>query len=182
MLPEYEDSPVIQFRLGDGIDRRGFLGLGELKELRRLTGMGPVKLSRVMGDDPDPEHICEVIRLALIGGGADPAEAKGVAEYYCRPPRPMETAWTAAMALMGAWWKGIPKAAQGRAPSPTDDVDLTGLEADAIRMGLSLTDWRQMSVGEFIDLRQRFTAEGGRPAAPDEDDLAEMIGALQGAS
>lgn len=178
MLPEYEDSPVIQFRLGDGVDRRGFLGVGELKQLRRLTGMGPVKLSRVMADDPDPEHIAEVIRLALIGGGTDPKEALALAEYYCQPPRPMETAWVVAMALMGAWWKGIPKQAKAEPDSASDDVDFSLWEADAARCGVSIEALHAMSVGEWMELRRQFTKDATRPEAPDGETLDAMRAAL----
>lgn len=180
MLPEYEDSPVIQFRLGDGIDRRGFLGVGEIKQLRRVTGMGPVKLSRVMSDDPDPGHIAEVIRLALIGGGTDPKEAKSLAEYYCQPPRPMEVAWTVAMALMGAWWRGIPKQSKAAPRSVDEDVNIAKWESDAIKMGLSVEALHGMSVGEWLTLRREFTEGGDKPPAPDADDLKDMMAAAAG--
>lgn len=179
MLPEYEDSPVIEFRLGDGVDRRGFLGIGEIKELRRLTGMGPVKMARVLADDPDPEHIAEIVRLALIGGGADPREALALAGYYCQPPRPMETAWTVAMALMGAWWRGIPKQAQRTEGTEPEDVDLFAWEADAIRIGMTVEALHRMSVGEWLHLRRKFTEGGDKPPAPDADDLADMAAAAQ---
>lgn len=174
MIPEYEDSPVIEFRLGDGIDRRGFLGIGEIKELRRLTGMGPVKMARVMADDPDPEHIVEVVRLALIGGGSDPAEALALAQYYCRPPRPMEAAWHVAMAMMGAWWKGIPKEARGKPGRAAEDVDIAQWEADAARCGISLEALHRMSVGEWLALRRKFTEDADKPEAPDAETFMAM--------
>lgn len=167
MIPEYEDSPVIEFRLGDGIDRRGFLGVGEIKELRRLTGMGPVKLARVLADDPDPEHIAEIVRLSLIGGGADPQEALSLAQYYCQPPRPLEVAWRTAMAMMGAWWKGIPKPSKVKPATTRDDVDIAQWEADAARCGIGIEALHRMSVAEWLELRRKFTEDADKPEAPD---------------
>lgn len=173
-MTEYEDSPVIRFRLGDGVDRLGFLGIGEIKELRRLTGAGPVKLARIMADDPDPEHIADVVRLGLIGGGMEPKEALGLATYYCQPPRPMEDAWVVAMALLQAWWRGIPKAARKSSGKPLDDVDVSLWEAEAAKVGVGIEALHAMSVGEWVELRRHFTENGDKPDAPDADTVAAI--------
>ena len=104
------------------------LGLPQIRELERLSGLGILALyGKVMrGRFEGPggtfgfamdglagaDDIRETIRLALIGGGEaivggeitaiDPNRAVQLVEAYCPPAMPAEGAWTLAAAVLDA--------------------------------------------------------------------------------
>lgn len=80
-------------------------------ELERVTNTGigalylrAVALSFTIND------VAETIRLALIGGGATPAEAAQLVKTYVRN-RPMSETFPLALDILDARWNGAPEVA-----------------------------------------------------------------------
>ena len=153
------DGPVIHATLGDGKQRRFFLGGDELALIKREAGRGFYSLFVNFGRDAEPEEVRAVLRLALIGGGADPSEAADVVAYYASPPRPLKTAYLIAYECLEAAWNG--------AESKTSGLRLTTAEMDSY----------------FVDLEAAFIKGGGDPSVLKGKSFAEiqaLMNALRG--
>ena len=101
------------------IRARAFLGDGEhdlaltdpmILELERLTGLG---IGTIYGLLVDMRfgfpHVAETIRLALIGGGATPADAQALCLAYVAN-RPLAETYPVALDALMARWEGVPEA------------------------------------------------------------------------
>lgn len=80
-----------------------------IKELERVTGCGiGALIKRVIARDFHHGDISETIRLALIGGGADPAEASALVNAYA-VDRPLSQTYPLAVAILENLWAGEPQ-------------------------------------------------------------------------
>ncbi|GJE00895.1 gene transfer agent family protein [Methylobacterium isbiliense] len=92
-------------------------------ELERTTGAGIGALvRRVLPGDFHMKDTAEVVRLALIGGGAEPAEAAALVETYVTA-RPLHVGHELATLILMALWSGKP------APAPQADPDAAAVLA-----------------------------------------------------
>ena len=163
------DTPVIHADLGDGKKRRLFLSGDELAIIKREAGRGFYSLFINFGKDADPEEVRAVLRLALIGGGADPAEAADVVAYYATPPRPLKAAYLIAYDCLSAAWNGADQKSSGK-PLSDEETDryFIDLEAAFVKAGSDASVLRGKSFAEIQDLLK---ALGGKEdaALPDAD-------------
>lgn len=84
------------------------LGWGELALLQEATDCGPYfLLERLGGKHWRIGDISSAIRLALIGGGAEPAKALSLVEAYVKSRPPMENVMLA-YAIVSAGVQGAP--------------------------------------------------------------------------
>lgn len=78
-----------------------------IAELERLTGVGIGALcKRLFAGDFSHADICETIRLALIGGGAEPQEAANLVAVYASDA-PLGRVYPLAVAILQATWFGV---------------------------------------------------------------------------
>lgn len=83
-----------------------------LIELERVTGTGVGQLlRRVIAGDFHASDLSETVRLALIGGGASPAEAATLARVYIAE-RPLIEGHGLATEILLAAWNGVKAAAE----------------------------------------------------------------------
>lgn len=75
-------------------------------ELERLTDAGIGALcKRLFAGEFNHKDICETIRLALIGGGADPQEAANLVAVYASDA-PLGRVYPLAVSILEATWFG----------------------------------------------------------------------------
>ena len=87
-----------------------------LAELEKITGLGTGVLFFSMIPPAYPaEHLREIIRLGLIGGGMAPEQAKRLCDAYATN-RPIAETLALAWEILSARWTGKPEAA----PAPAD--------------------------------------------------------------
>ncbi|SFI84471.1 gene transfer agent family protein [Celeribacter neptunius] len=78
-----------------------------LAELERITGLGVGALYFQFVNGAYPVNLLtEVIRLGLIGGGADPEDAKRLCDAYAAN-RPLSEVFPLAFEIMEARWSGV---------------------------------------------------------------------------
>lgn len=161
------ESAVLKYDLGDGVERRLFLGIPELRQIKKETGRGFFTLWTHMAVDVEPDEIRAVIRLALIGGGESPQEAAKIVDYYCAPPRPLKDAYLAAGAVMDAIWNGVPKDKSSGPKASEDEINdlIENTVADMAKAGMSV-DMNDMSLADFLSFRKKLTEDKSKPAAP----------------
>lgn len=88
---------------------------GQLIELQEKLDAGPYfVLSRLIDGTWRMGDICEVIRLGLIGGGAEPLAALRLVRTYVEARPPLESLPTA-QAVLGAALMGAPDEKPGKA-------------------------------------------------------------------
>ena len=169
------DSPVIHADLGDGQQRRFFLGYDEIRLIEQECGAGFYTLFQAIASGSvRHQQVERVIRLALIGGGADPAEAAVLAQYYVSPPRPLKTPYLIAGRVLDAVWLGGTKEAKAAGEKiKLTDTEADGLvrvvEANLIRAGYS-AELSGLSVAQVIALHDEvFKPRDGKVRAPDAD-------------
>ena len=169
------DSPVIHADIGDGKQRRFFLGADELKQIKRECGRSWFALYQEFGRNADQIEVQAVLRLALIGGGMPGSEASELVQYYCFPPRPLQDAYLLAYDCLSDAWKGVKTTGKGRSLSVEEmDAFFDDLEADLIRKGHSPEIIKGKSFAEIQGMLARLSEGGESPAAPDEDMFAAM--------
>ena len=171
------DSPRIHFSLG-GETRRAYLGIEELRLLRRATGLGPFGLTKSLETDPDPDHVRAVVFYGLCGADTDPKDAGEIADYFAYPPRPMREANDAAFAICVAAWVGAYPESDDDTGEGSDEFDLDRLMAEAVTMGVDPND---MSVAEFYKFRKKWL-EIHQPQEASQEDLLKIIEDLEGGS
>lgn len=123
MTPDHR----IEVDVGDGVSRPAFLDVLALRELQRLTAMGPQRLwlsfqlHRNPDGDPGFDHVRHIIRLGLIGGGLPPKDALALVDFYVTPQYGLKNAHLQAALIMDAVWHGFPER--------TEDADRAGKTA-----------------------------------------------------
>lgn len=111
------------------------LGWGELALLQEATDCGPYYLlERLGGKHWRVQDISHTIRLALIGGGAEPTKALSLVEAYVEKRPPLENVMLA-YALVSAGVQGAPdeplKKPRGRARAKSSTVSRKASGASA---------------------------------------------------
>ena len=171
-------SPVIMGDIGDGKQRRLFLGADELRLIKRETGRGFYTLYSRFAVDAEPDEVATVLRLALIGGGMSPQEALELTDYYCRPPRTLEPAYLLAYEALSACWKGADDLkSSGKSKSFTNeemDSYFTDLEAALLRGGMDVSAIRGKSFAEIQALMMALSKDADKPEAPDAGTFAAI--------
>lgn len=169
-------SPILRRDLGDGQQRRLFLSIDELRQIRRETGRGFYSLYTKFADAEQGADIHEVeaiLRLALIGGGCDPREASQLVAYYCSPPRPMRKVYIMAHEVLGAAWNGS-EGGDSRDPGgPMQEAAIDGMfdemEANMLRAGLDPAFMRNRSIAEIQQVMNILMRRKGSAPAPDQE-------------
>ncbi|WP_108263678.1 gene transfer agent family protein [Mangrovicoccus ximenensis] len=103
------DEITIRFFFGDR-ERAFALTDPMMTELERLTGKGVAAIfDQLAGLGYKLDHLREIIRLALIGGGeTSPEEAKRLCDTYAAN-RPVFDLVTLALMILSARWYGADK-------------------------------------------------------------------------
>lgn len=172
------DSPVIHADIGDGKQRRFFLGADELRQIKRECGRSWFALYNEFGRNADQIEVQAVLRLALIGGGETPKEAAEIASYYCTPPRPLMPVYMLAMDVLKALWLGWePKKKAGGATAADMDNYFTDLEAALLKGGHDPAILKGKSFGEIQELLEAMRAE--EADAPDVDMFKAMKASIK---
>ena len=166
-------SPIIEADIGDGEQRRLFLGRDEIRLIEQETGLGVWSLYLAFSNGQvTHQQVERIVRLALIGGGLDPKEALALSQYYCAPPRPLKAAYILAHSVVESCWNGVEakkeKKAGGKLTAAEVDGALRIIEANFARNNIPV-DLKGMSLAEVIKLHDRVFGEGDKPEAPDED-------------
>jgi hypothetical protein len=103
-------SPVLStavYRPLGNRNRRFELRLGEMREIERLTGSGILAVWRRMATlESKIDDLRETIRLGLIGGGAEHAEAEAIV-LYSVDGRPINMFFDLAVSIMKAAFEGV---------------------------------------------------------------------------
>jgi hypothetical protein len=114
LLLEFADKEYRFFLTVDGLlelQEKSGVGIGALLA-RVLAGRYTDEQGKSFGFPLDAQwhvqDLLETIRLALIGGGLGPVEAKHLMSRYCYPAQPLSEAWKLAAAIIGAAVEGIP--------------------------------------------------------------------------
>lgn len=160
------DTPVILANIGDGKQRRFFLGGDELRQIKTETGRGFYSLYINFDKDALPEEVAAVLRLALIGGGENPRDAGDIVGYYATPPRPIQYAYQLAFDCLNAAWVGSDKHAKSgkkSSPSEMDDFFIT-VEAALLKVGLDTSVLKGKS---FAEIQAVFSAMNNDPEKVD---------------
>ena len=85
------------------------LGLDQLRELEERSGRGPMAtFQRLAAGAWSVDEVRETIRLGLIGGGKEPAEALKLVQRYV-DGQPLERSIMLAMAVLAARLSGADK-------------------------------------------------------------------------
>ena len=80
-----------------------------ITELERLADMGIGAIyARAVNMQFRLADLTEIIRLGLIGGGADPATAMRLVDAYARN-QPLENLYPLALDILDARWTGTPE-------------------------------------------------------------------------
>lgn len=125
-----------------------------LLELERVTGVGVGRLTaRVIQGEYSSTDLTETVRLALIGGGATPAEALALSRTYVAD-RPLKEGHALATEILLAAWNGTSRTATEIAPAaPVSDdliLDATGPNPVRVDAGGVLTPVRREPDGAFV--------------------------------
>lgn len=167
------DSPVIHADIGDGKQRRFFLGADELQQIRRECGRAWFTLYKEFSKNADQFEVQAVLRLALIGGGETPKEAAEIASYYCTPPRPLMPVYLLAHDVLNALWLGWTPRKQGAGVTASDmDNYFTDLEAQLIKKGHDPAIIKGKSFAEIQLLLEALRDD--EAAAPDVEVFAAL--------
>ncbi len=90
------------------------LGIGEIRELQDVTGVGPhALLKRIMAGEWRVDDLRETIRLGLIGGGMEPAKALPLVIRYVEN-RPLLESVRPALAVLSAVLSGFAETPVGK--------------------------------------------------------------------
>ncbi|MCV2448456.1 gene transfer agent family protein [Paracoccus sp. DMF] len=164
------NSPILHADLGDGKQRRFFLGYDELLIVEREAGRGFYSLFLNFDKDVEPKEVRAILRLALIGGGADPSEAADLVGYYAAPPRPLKAAYLIAYDCLSAAWNGSERKT-GAQPLTNDEMDryFADLEAAFVKGGGDTSVLRGKSFAEIQALLAALRGDKDAAAAPDAD-------------
>lgn len=108
----------ISFDWADGLHNFR-LPLSQLRELQEKTGVGPMRLfQRLMDGSWRVDDAREIMRLGLIGGGMEPAQALRLVQRYV-DVRPLAEAQAPAMLVLGAALHGTDQEAMpGKEEAP----------------------------------------------------------------
>lgn len=160
-------KPVIHLDIGEGRERRLFLGVDELRQIKKETGRGFFTLFSNFHLNAEPDEVHAILRLALIGGGMSPSEASDIASYYATPPRPMRTAYEAAHSVLSAIWNGIEADKQTGERIPDSQMDdlINKILGSALKAGTSI-DTRSMSLADLLSLVRAANDDPSKPDAP----------------
>lgn len=91
------------------------LAWGQLIELQEKTDCGPgFLLDKMWQNNWKVQHISEIIRLGLIGGGQTPADALKLTRNYVENRPPLENL-SLAQAILAISLQGAPEEAKGEA-------------------------------------------------------------------
>lgn len=166
-------SPIIEADIGDGEQRRLFLGRDEIRLIEQETGLGVWSLYLSFSNGQvTHQQVERVIRLALIGGGLDPQKALSLSQYYSAPPRPLKSAYILAHSVVEACWNGADekKAKKPGKKLTADDMDglLRIIESKFASHNIP-ADLKGLSLDQVIKLHDRVFGEGDKPEAPDDD-------------
>lgn len=178
-------SPIIHRDLGEGIERRLYLGADELRQIKREGGRGFYSLYTNFAENAEPDEVEAVIRLGLIGGGMAPAEASQISGYYCKPPRPLKDVYILAYELLSACWEGADPAKEAPEDKPgmsTEDMDnfFEILESKFLKAGWDVSSLRNKSFAEIQILMKLLNDKKEASEAPAPD--AETFYAIKRAS
>lgn len=170
-----------------GAARRFRLGLGDLETLQEATGLGPGDLLHRLhaGRAYRFADVREVLRAALIGGGAGVGEAHALTAGLDRMPC-LAVIATATLALAagldGAEDERVGDLARGEpAPGrPDGRMAFAPFYEAAAAMGLAVADLRAMSLWQFAAYLDGFNrargAEAQTPTTPAPMTQAEADG------
>ncbi|MDH7795791.1 MULTISPECIES: gene transfer agent family protein [unclassified Beijerinckia] len=116
------DTSITRF-FGDG-DKRFHLTWRHMLELQEKCGAGIGTISRrLFATEPTLADLAEVIRLALIGGGTEPIDAKRLVEAYVMNA-PLMPSYELATAIMTARMFGSDPIASEPASAQDDNENL----------------------------------------------------------
>lgn len=163
--------PIVYADIGDGKERRFFLGADELRQVKRECGRGFYTIYMHFSEDADADEVRAILRLALIGGGASPDEATSLTGYYCSPPRPLKAVFLLAYKCLDAAWAGTEASTSDKAPPTEGEINefFTRIEATLLRNGMDLSVMRNRSFGELQAIMQILEKGPGGPDAPDKE-------------
>lgn len=114
---------TLEWADGDHLFR---LGLGELRELQEKTGHGPAMLARrIVSSEFFVDDVREVLRLGLIGGGAEPRDALRLIGRYC-DERPLLESTEPALRILQAALLGPEDDTPGKAMAAKETQGTTG--------------------------------------------------------
>lgn len=143
----------------------------DLEEACGKVGFGAIYL-RIGAHQYFSNDVYHIIRLGLIGGGMSAVEAERLTKDRFDLV-PMSGRVELALDILLSVMEGI---------SPTDDVDTgdpakpmdTGaIFASLINVGMSPDQVRSMRYADFVNMTRSMSGKG--PAAPSEDEFAEML-------
>lgn len=162
------DSPIIHADIGDGKNRRFFLGADELRLVKQECGRGYYTIYTQFAQNAEPDEVKALIRLALIGGGESPKGATDLSEYYCSPPRPLKTVYLIAFECLSAIWNGYtPSKAGSKATVAEMDRYFTELDAMFAKNGMDVSALRGKSFADIQEMLELMREQKGE--APDAD-------------
>lgn len=166
-------SPIIEADIGDGEQRRLFLGRDEIRLIEQETGLGVWSLYLAFSNGQvTHQQVERIVRLALIGGGLGPKEALALSQYYCAPPRPLKSAYILAHSVVESCWNGVDEKKEKKAGKKLTAAEIDGalriIEANFAKNNIAV-DLKGLSLAEAIKLHDRVFGEGDKPEAPDED-------------
>lgn len=164
-------TPVIHADIGDGKQRRFFLGADELRQIKAETGRGFYSLYSNFHLDALPGEVAAVLRLGMIGGGEDPRQAADIVNYYAAPPRPLRHAYTLAFDCLNAAWVGAEEHSKGGKPMSAAEMDnfFTTVEAALLKSGFDLSILRGKSFAEIQAVFAAMNKDDEAAPAPDAE-------------
>lgn len=99
------------------------LAWGQLIELQEKTNAGPgFLLDQMWQNNWKVQHISEIIRLGLIGGGQTPADALRLTRTYVETRPPLENL-SLAQAILALSLQGAPEEEKGEAKAATGKIN-----------------------------------------------------------
>jgi hypothetical protein len=130
-------STAVRFTWG-GAERCFALPNAQMRDLQKVTGVGPAKLlQRLFDGEWFLDDLRETVRQGLIGGGEIASAAdKLMADYFDPEPKVLQT--KLAQAILGAWLLGVkdaPKAKKARAGKSKTKATTTAADASLSRSG-----------------------------------------------
>ena len=115
-------SSTITLPWADG-DYTFRLAWGQLIELQEKTNAGPgFLLDQMWQNTWKVQHISEIIRLGLIGGGLTPTEALKMTRNYVESRPPLENL-SLAQAILALSLQGAPEEATGEAKAVVEKTN-----------------------------------------------------------
>lgn len=159
------------------------LGLGQIFRLQEATGLGPYDLaSRVSSDDCRVADLSEIIRLGLIGGGADVDEAfRLVADVEAAAPI---NVFALARSIIGAALIGPPddKITFSGSSEPSNDnrIMASAIYGNGAVMGLSPAEIDSCSLWQYTAAAAGYRkAHGGDNDGVSADEADELWKGVQ---